>query len=110
MPLIDGFGLAERLVVWIRAQPCAVTMQVNTDDVLSELRIIYPPRPDLGSPEELWDAIRQADAEDEELGNANHWRSFVLVAWAFEDGDSLTGGAPRTIRFMCPRSAWEVAL
>ena len=110
MPLIDGFALPARLVVWIRAQPCGVTMQVNTDDVLSELRIIYPPRPELGSHEELWDAIRQADAEDEELGNANQWRSFVLVAWAFEDGDSVTGGVPRAIRFVCPRSTWEVAL
>jgi len=84
-------------------------MQVNTDDVLTELRIIYPPRPDLGSPEELWDAIRQADAEDEALGNANQWRSFVLVAYAFEDGDSVTSGVPRTIRFVCPRSTWDVA-
>ena len=75
---------------------------------MQELRIIYPPRPDLGSPGELWDAIRQADAEDEELGNTNQWRSFVLVAWAFEDGDSVTRGVPRTIRFVCPRSAWEV--
>jgi len=110
MPLIDGFGLPARLVVWIRAQSCGVTMQVNTEDVLEELRVLYPPRPDLGSPEELWDAIRQADAEDEELGNANHWRSFVLVAWAFQPGDSVTSGAPRTIRFVCPRSTWEVAL
>jgi hypothetical protein len=85
-------------------------MQVNTEEVLSELRIIYPPRPYLGSVEELWEAIRQADAEDEQLGNANHWRSFVLVAWAFEPGDSVTSGAPRTIRFVCPRSTWEVAL
>lgn len=108
MPLIDGFGLPERLVVWIRAQPSGVTLQVNTEDVLQELRIIYPPRPDLGSPGELWDAIRQADEEDEELGNANQWRSFVLVAWAFEDGDSVTRGVPRTIRFVCPRSTWEV--
>jgi len=110
VPLIDGFGLPARLVVWIRAQPVGVTLQVDTEEVLEELRIIYPPRPDLGSPEELWDAIRQADAEDEELGNANHWRSFVLVAWAFEPGDSVTSGAPRTIRFVCPRSTWEVAL
>lgn len=108
MPLIDGFGLAERLVVWIRAQSSGVTLQVNTEDVLQELRIIYPPRPDLGSPDELWDAIRQADAEDEELGDANQWRSFVLVAWAYEDGDSVTTGVPRTIRFVCPRSTWEV--
>lgn len=108
MPLIDGFNLTARLVVWIRAQPSGVTLQVNTDDVLNELRVIYPPRPDLGTPAELWDAMRQADAEDEELGNANQWRSFVLVAWAFEDGDSVTRGVPRTIRFVCPRSAWEV--
>ena len=110
MPLIDGFGMPARLVVWIRAQPSGVTLQVETDKVLEELRGIHPPRADLGTPEELWDAIRQADAEDEELGNANRWRSFVLVAWAFEDGDSVTSGVPRTIRFVCPRSTWEVAL
>ena len=106
---IDAFGLAERLVVWIRAQPSGVTLQVNTDDVLRELQAIYPPRADLGTVDDLWAAIRQADAEDEELGNANKWRSFVLVAWAFEPGDSVTGGVPRTIRFVCPRSTWEVA-
>lgn len=102
MPLIDGFGLPARLVVWIRAQPCGVTMQVDTEDVLEELRGIHPSRPDLGTPAELWDAMRQADAEDEALGNANHWRSFILVAWAPDDG------APRTIRFVCPRSTWEL--
>ena len=40
MPLIDGFGLPARLVVWIRAQPVGVTLQVDTEEVLSELRII----------------------------------------------------------------------
>ena len=108
MPLIDGFNLPARLVVWIRAQPSGVTLQVDTEDVLEELRGIHPSRPDLGTPAELWDAMRHADAEDEALGNANQWRSFVLVAWAFEDGDSVTGGAPRTIRFMCPRSTLGV--
>jgi len=107
---IDAFGLAERLVVWIRAQPSGVTLQVNTDDVLRELQAIYPPRADLGTGDDLWAAIRQADAEDEELGNANKWRSFVLVAWAYLPGDSVVTGTPATIRFMCPRSTWEVAL
>lgn len=105
---IDAFGLAERLVVWIRAQPSGVTLQVNTDDVLRELQAIYPPRADLGTVDELWAAMVQADAEDEELGNANKWRSFVLIAWSYLPGDSVVTGTPATIRFMCPRSAWDV--
>lgn len=105
---IDVFGLAERLVVWIRAQPSGVTLQVNTDDVLRELQAIYPPRTDLGTVDELWAAMVQADAEDEELGNANKWRSFVLVAWSYLPGESVVTGTPATIRFMCPRSSWEV--
>ena len=107
---IDVFGLAERLVVWIRAQPSGVTLQVNTEDVLRELQTIYPPRTDLGTVDELWAAMVQADAEDEELGNANKWRSFVLVAWSYLPGQSVVTGTPATIRFMCPRSSWEVAL
>jgi hypothetical protein len=102
MPLIDGFGLPARLIVWIRAQPSGVSLEVDMGEVLEELRRIHPPLPDLGTADELWSAIRQADAEDEALGNANQWRSFVLVAWASDDG------APRTIRFMCPRSTWEL--
>lgn len=110
MPLIDGFGLAERLIVWIRAQPSGVIIQADTDDVLDELRTMFPSRPELGSSEQLWDAIRQADAEDEQLGDENQWRSFVLVAWTSEEGDSVTSGVPRTIEFICLRSAWGVAL
>ena len=106
MPLIDGFGLPARLTLWIRDQPGGVTLQVETEDILRDLRNMYPPRPDLGSPGELWDAIRQAEAEDAELGNQIAWRSFVLVAWAYDDRNP--SGAPRTIRFVCPRSTWDV--
>ena len=105
MPLIDGFGLPARLVVWIRDQPGGVTLQVKTEDILRALRNMSPPRPDLGSIDEVWDAIRQAEAEDAELGNAIAWRSFVLVAWAYDDRNP--SGAPRTIRFVCPRSTWD---
>ena len=85
-----------------------MTLQVNTEDVLRELQTIYPPRTDLGTVDELWAAMVQADAEDEELGNANKWRSFVLVAWSYLPGESVVTGTPATIRFMCPRSSWEV--
>ncbi len=108
MPVIDSFGLEQRLVVWIRQQPSRDVLEKDLGVILNELREMHPPRLDLGTRKELWDALVKAEDEDEALGNHHQWRSFVLIAWSYLPGDSVVSGVPTTIRFLCPRVTWRV--
>lgn len=108
MPTIEDFGLEQRLVVWIRQQPSRDVLEKSVAVILDELREMHPARPNLGTTKELWDALVNAESEDDALGSQYQWRSFVLVAWSFLPGDSVVTDVPTTIRFLCPRVEWRV--
>jgi|TARA_R110000868_G_scaffold289471_2_gene549585 hypothetical protein len=103
---VSDFGIAQRLVIYVQSHPTFDVVEADLTDILATLRAIHPPT-DAGTVQEVWEAIRQADAEDEALGLAENYRSFVLVAWAFEPPESVITGVPVRIRFICPRSAYR---
>lgn len=103
---MSDFGIAQRLVLYVQSQPSYDVVEADLADILETLRG-YHPSTRAGTVQELWASIRQADAEDEALGLAEDYRSFVLVAWAFEPPTSLITGTPLRIRFVCPRSSYR---
>ena len=105
--MINGFGLLQRLVIWVALTPTGTLMQAELPDILADIRQMHPPNPDLGSVEEVWAALYQMDEEDSELGELTQWRAFVLVSRGYDDGivtDPIR--MPNAIRFICPRAAW----
>ena len=107
MPLQDGFGLLQRLIIWVSITPTATVMQAELPDILADIRQMHPKNPVLGTVEEVWDGLLQMDEEDSELGELTQWRAFVLLSRGYDDGIVTDPDRmPNAIRFICPRAAW----
>jgi hypothetical protein len=107
MQLMSGFGLLQRMIIWVSLTPTGIVMQAELPVILEDVRQMHPPNPELGSLDEVWQVLRQMEQEDAELGELNQWRSFVILGQGYDNGNVTDiNRTPNAIRFICPRTRW----